>query len=136
MSERSAVFILALQRLNERISYVRADSSADVWFDDILDQLVEHEQQFCEARYRHTKWQPIETAPMDGLRVLLYQADAREWGGQDSEPVFIGYWHEWPERRHTNAFATATNPGDWLDASGHGCWRPTHWMPLPEPPSI
>jgi hypothetical protein len=59
-------------------------------------------------------WQAIETAPRDGLSVLLYEG---------FEPaVQSGYWR--------------ADDGEWARGSGTSpFWRvPTHWMPLPEPP--
>ena len=59
-------------------------------------------------------WKPIETAPKDGRRLLLYGDDIH-YG------VTVGYWE----------------PGnsDWLDAEGKDyIGRPTHWDDLPEPP--
>lgn len=62
-------------------------------------------------------WRPIETAPMDGRRVLLYREHDRRqtvgwWGGN----VYAG----WIIGGRSPEFMTAPNP--------------THWMPLPEPP--
>jgi len=68
-------------------------------------------------------WQPIESAPRDGTRILSYQPNgawqsARPWRGERIEVV---YWHQ---------------PGN---PEAEGMWvpshRPTHWMPLPAPPS-
>jgi len=69
-------------------------------------------------------WQPIETAPRDGTRVLLWtdtKADPedseylRSTGGEDFALAQIGQWEvdEW----------------DCLLVG-----KATHWMPLPEPP--
>lgn len=64
---------------------------------------------------RTNKWQPIETAPKDGTEVLV------------TKP---GY---------TMAVA-GFDYGEWRDAGDMG-WggycdvEPTHWMPLPNPPS-
>lgn len=55
-----------------------------------------------------SEWQPIETAPKDGTWFLAYEADV---------PMYTAHWDE----------------DGWYDLE----WkcRPTHWMPLPEPPS-
>jgi hypothetical protein len=61
------------------------------------------------------EWQPIETAPKDGRRLLL--VDARD--GQVC-------WGEWID-------------GEWRDMGDIGCngrwsYEPTHWAPTPPPP--
>lgn len=58
-------------------------------------------------------WQPIESAPKDGTRILAFQESSQGHG--------IVSW--------------ANSPGDgvWLiDAYGAGWMYPTHWMPLPD----
>ena len=90
------------------------------------------------------KWEPIETAPMDGTLVLLCWPEG-----------FIpdGYYgsEEWPEKINRCI-------GKWLDGHRGGNWvvplidaywgvpsdpscdldfievDPTHWVPLPDPP--
>lgn len=67
-----------------------------------------------------TEWQPIETAPKDGTRVLL-------WNGQE---MFVAHW--WNPSRSCPAWffffgSTSENDGTVPNA--------THWMPLPEPPA-
>ena len=60
-----------------------------------------------------TAWQPIETAPKDGTRVLLC-IDHGEWG----DKVWTGLW------------------GDgWMVSYGKARTEPTHWMPLPKAPA-
>ena len=59
------------------------------------------------------KWQPIETAPKDGTRILVWDDDTIEtayWA------IFRSRWeHAW-------------------DGAELGAFEITHWMPLPEPP--
>lgn len=74
-------------------------------------------------------WQPIETAPRDGIAILGYWEWAGEINGIDHDKeIAIIFWSggrtdypgfEWVVRG-TDAYAA------WL--------RPTHWMPLPPPP--
>lgn len=57
-------------------------------------------------------WNPIQTAPSDGTRVLLFregfaEAMAVAWRGTDEE---------------------------WRPVNGSTFPEPTHWMPLPAPP--
>lgn len=56
-----------------------------------------------------SEWQPIETAPKDGMRVLVIGKSGYVDAGH-----YIEGW-------------------GWEDANGN-IMKPTHWMPLPEPP--
>jgi hypothetical protein len=58
-----------------------------------------------------SEWQKIDSAPRDGTGVLLSDGKNIEVGSWDE-----GYTHGWGSTR-----------GNWLN--------PTHWMPLPNPPS-
>jgi hypothetical protein len=67
-----------------------------------------------------SKWQPIETAPKDGMRVLFYTPGDDETGYLPSMQVsYIDKGGELP----------TYDVDQWHDGL-----RPTHWMPLPEPP--
>lgn len=69
-------------------------------------------------------WQPIETAPKDGTLILLARPQG-VWVGK-WVPVFVsGYVPDNKWRSHLLNH-------DHLGAGGYG--KPTHWMPLPEPP--
>ena len=62
-----------------------------------------------------TEWQPIESAPMDGKSILVTD------GFEVCDAYFRG--------------------GDWWQYECGDDWystsiNPTHWMPLPEPPTI
>lgn len=58
-------------------------------------------------------WKPIETAPRDGTRILVYREGY-------AEPVAVCWW--------SKAF------GDWLSVPGAYAWRPDKWRPLPQLP--
>ena len=62
---------------------------------------------------RMVDWQPIETAPKDGTRILLWDTD---------EVVIAEGWQ-----------IAVVNM---LSGLKHyeAAFNPTHWMPLPEPP--
>ncbi len=64
-----------------------------------------------------TKWQPIETAPRDGTVVLLFQPHSQ-----------VGYMF----------VGVLNNRGEWVDNIMGEDHRPTptHWQPLPEPPTM
>lgn len=62
------------------------------------------------------KWQPIESAPKDGTRVLLRAEGGITEGHYDSH-----FWKSW----------LGCHDRQKVYASVH---KPTHWMPLPAPP--
>jgi hypothetical protein len=66
------------------------------------------------------EWQPIDTAPKDGTRILLVGHRVRE--------IDIGHWGNgyYLGRKQGYRQTWVTNPGNMV--------RPTHWMPLPPPP--
>ena len=64
------------------------------------------------------KWQPIETAPKDGTRIIVWLEHNPKLGHDPS------YSHA------TTAYWTDFNNGGWV---WHGiCGNITHWMPLPD----
>ena len=69
-------------------------------------------------------WQPIDTAPND-IPILVFGGT---WQGEigDDEPSNIAH----VMRQYGSAF-------DVIGGSGYSSWvnSPTHWMPLPDPPS-
>ena len=73
-----------------------------------------------------SEWQPIETAPKDGTRILIYQPEGQWKSRRDRRLEYIdtAYWHTPGNPEH---------PGYWC-AYVLCVYRPTHWMPLPEPP--
>ena len=60
-----------------------------------------------------TSWQPIKTAPKDGTEIIV-------WMGR--KDIRLGWY-----------FAPSSNTRGWMDQNSKTI-RPTHWMPLPEPP--
>ena len=81
------------------------------------------------AEYIHAdlvpQWQPIETAPKDGTKVLLYGPLSCSKGIIRKVPKM--------------AVDRYAQPEDKLGWTGWGkfnpkFWPPTHWQPLPEPP--
>jgi hypothetical protein len=73
-------------------------------------------------------WQPIETAPKDGTRIIAVVAGYhicvgvwvnKAWCYFDASDFFSeGMWERYQRER----------------AEAGASWEPTHWMPLPAPP--
>lgn len=70
-------------------------------------------------------WRPIETAPKDGTRILIYYAAPgasvkQAWSANErGHFIRVARWDD----------------GKWrLDMSGHFRLDATHWMPLPAHP--
>lgn len=78
------------------------------------------------------KWQPIDTAPKDGRNILVINGAKGGYGGScgDSQkPYHIGVAY-YMNSAHFGGPWYATDCCD-----GVSTYRPTHWMPLPEPPN-
>lgn len=65
-----------------------------------------------------TDWRPIDSAPRDGNEILLWDPDR----AVDSR-MQIGLWNDIWE-----------TPGWQSCMENEALTRPTHWMPLPDPP--
>lgn len=65
------------------------------------------------------EWQPIDTAPKDNTRILLFDFYEREV----AFARFVGAWG-----------CPYANDG-WFTIPGAYRKRPTHWQPLPDPPN-
>ena len=66
-------------------------------------------------------WQPIETAPKDGTPFLAFAQTTPSGNVRaPSKHITVAYHTRW---------------AGWVSIDGHYGVRPTHWMPLPPPPS-
>lgn len=98
---------------------------------EIIEECAEAFETFAASK----GWQPIETAPKDGARILFYDP-------QSSGLVMSGCWDkEFESTRCDEATGESTFRGAWTDYSvasfgyeEYNEFSPTHWMPLPEPP--
>lgn len=74
-------------------------------------------------------WNPIETAPKDGTRLLLWHKDGY---------VVSGRWHSDPGIDNPNAYEPQW--AWWVSDNEIVMWdggpddHPSHWMPMPELP--
>lgn len=71
------------------------------------------------------KWQPIETAPMDGTHILACYWDYGKRTDLSTHPTSVKF-----ETFHPNA----PGKGAWRNHLGHKMNYLTHWMPMPEAP--
>jgi hypothetical protein len=83
-----------------------------------------------------SEWQTIDTAPKTGRTLLLgYPNSLGKWrtvrGQWMSDEYIAQYWEE-PDDVEAGWFETCVEADD-----PPNCWRiePTHWMPLPPPPT-
>jgi len=82
-----------------------------------------------------TDWQPIEIAPKDGTKIILWGYWAGEIYGPRDEPKFLGVGHI----RSDDTLDYEDEGYLWtMDMNEcYGRWaKPSHWMPLPEPPQL
>lgn len=93
-----------------------------------------------------SEWQPIETAPRDGTVVLLWAKP--NYPHSATHGVTFGRWEENKHERMEVVRETFDESGRVtqkeyaLVGRANGFWSyddrsftPTHWMPLPAPPS-
>lgn len=88
-----------------------------------------------------TQWQLIDNVPAKPCPVLFYRGNA-VWHDKDGTPVTFPTDGETYRNEH---FALGFWDGKTYrdNGTGHACfefdynedWWPTHWMPLPDPPS-
>jgi len=69
-------------------------------------------------------WQSIETAPRDGTRILGFGGGMGQIANVISYNERVGCWD------------TPYDTLDDRDEEENGYIRPTHWMPLPAPPTL
>ena len=79
-----------------------------------LDKVLNSPPPRVEVDHVLSPWQPIETAPKDGTKILITVGD---------NLVGVGYW----DNDTSGLWAL------WLSSIER--MRPTHWMPLPAPPT-
>jgi hypothetical protein len=81
-------------------------------------------------------WQPIETAPKDGTKILVYgggqswpsliNPDTKERG--EADDWLVVFWDYNMDSEKAWMFCNYEGAyGEW--------YKPTHWQPLPEPPA-
>lgn len=75
------------------------------------------------------EWQPIETAPKDGTRVLLFRPSQ-----YPSATVVAGNFDSDRYASKPRPYWTHDLEILWSRTEARKC-QPTHWMPLPKPPS-
>lgn len=68
-----------------------------------------------------SEWQPIETAPKDGRRILVSEANY-------VDSIGCAYWSYSKEWKEEGWYSSAC-------CDDITMFFPTHWMPLPPPPT-
>lgn len=143
------------QELREALAALNAEAGIDAWYDmgddiyenapDGVSPIPETDQRFIvqanpatvsalldeidalRAELQAWQWQPIETAPKDGTRVLLWI----EWS---DVPVVGEFSHDrwWADTEHHEVSCGAYCYGGSVSSDKN--MKPTHWHPLPLPP--
>jgi hypothetical protein len=87
-------------------------------------------------------WQPIETAPLKhGFAALLYVPGINDWRRPSGLPyMVVGVWDEkriigGPRGVWRSDLAEIEGYGSTGDYIVHPPIHPTHWAPLPDPPT-
>ena len=83
-----------------------------------------------------SEWQPIETAPKETIILLFAVTDRREDGSIVNWKMATG-WSTPASSGVRPTFSATTDWAQWTwDGHRLGWWdhKPTHWMPLPDPP--
>jgi hypothetical protein len=74
------------------------------------------------------EWQPIDSAPKDSTRILIYVVSPATGEGR----VYLAWW--------AIPYESAPDERGWWETGLYGASHPvvpqfaTHWMPLPSPP--
>ena len=101
--------------------------------DPTQEQIDIIKTQRAQAVEETKQWRPIETAPNDGTRVLLWRdgwcmAPLDHWGeNQGDDGVFFGWC--WDEAVYVSGACEAGFVGWQEDIDGD--LMPTHWLPEP-----
>jgi hypothetical protein len=77
-------------------------------------------------------WEPIETAPKDGTKILLVQDETVGVGRWEDTSCEVRELVEDTGKRQVYEWVLKVS-GYW-EAENDGLYSPTHWMPLPTPP--
>lgn len=85
-----------------------------------------------------TAWQPIETAPKDTSRILLWASDCGDHGKYPEIRIGwfegMGYGTMWVNDELWFGWVSVETRDDGYGSEENIYLSPTHWMPLPEPP--
>jgi len=80
-----------------------------------------------------SEWQPIETAPKDGTFILVCQTLTKKQAKDKAYGIFFQVAAWWADEEDEKDGRWAIYCDLPSEPSLH--FNPTHWMPLPEPPS-
>jgi len=80
-----------------------------------------------------SEWQPIDTAPKDGTKILAYTHDGLNG---PEYAVLSWYIHEGYvfKEMEGGLYMKVLSNSEWWDGAPYTPFPATHWQPLPTPP--
>lgn len=114
-----------------------SDKDKEMTWGEELDALHEEDakERDCSELDQMPGWQPIDTAPMDGTRILgatSYGVEMVKWVEEKSTVVgtYLDGW--WGCEQDSGCKAERHCPYNGVRLATQ---QPTHWKPLPAPPT-
>jgi len=124
-----------LKKNQEYVVVINRDGTEDQFnLADLIALARMADVQFLHTPHVGDEWQPIETAPKDGTRVLLYFVP-NEIVAPKKAKIAVGYnkkcqWQDGTGKKIGEPFNLWHSDED----LGGLSYAPTHWKPLPTPP--
>lgn len=128
----------ALEEAMQAYNAIYLDHSQDCTFEQCMAAAITAYQ--ANAKPKETEgWRDISSAPKDGTHILLsgtYQWD--DYIDRQETGIVVGFWEKDPWFLEGIDDEADRNDTGWVLANANPYtdqMQPTHWMPLPTPPT-